>query len=85
MAKEIVLDALHGSRALRSLIDDINEWKEMIEKCLKDTDQEIAQLQAEKQNTEMALEAKKVPLNGKFGENLPWYFGCFILGEPTRQ
>ena len=26
MAKEIVLDALHGSRALRSLIDDINEW-----------------------------------------------------------
>ena len=24
--KEIVLDALHGSRALRSLIDDINEW-----------------------------------------------------------
>ena len=26
MAKEIVLDALHGSHTLRSLIDDINEW-----------------------------------------------------------
>jgi len=48
---------------LEKRIDDINEWRESIERCLNDTDNEIEQLQTEKQRTEEALDAKKVPLD----------------------
>jgi len=48
---------------LEKRIDDINEWKESIERCLNDTDREIEELQTEKQRTEKALDAKKVPLD----------------------
>lgn len=54
----------HDSNSkLEKRIDDINEWKESIERCLNDTDQEIKQLETEKQRTEKALDAKKVPLD----------------------
>jgi len=48
---------------LEKRIDDINEWREALERCLSETDKEIEQLQIEKQRTEQALEAKKIPLN----------------------
>lgn len=48
---------------LEKRIDDINLWKESLEKCLNDTDAEIAALQTEKQRTEAALDAKRVPLD----------------------
>lgn len=48
---------------LEKRIDDINEWRESLERCLCDTDKEIEQLQAAKQKTELALDAKKVPLD----------------------
>lgn len=48
---------------LEKRIDDINEWKEALERCLGDTHKEIEALQAEKQTTERALDAKKLPLD----------------------
>jgi len=48
---------------LEKRIDDINEWRKSLEKCLKDTDNEINSLQEEKERTEVALEAKKLPLD----------------------
>lgn len=48
---------------LEKRIDDITEWKRTLEKCLKDTDQEIEALQAEKTRTETALDAKAIPLD----------------------
>ena len=48
---------------LEKRIDDINEWREALERCLDDTQREIAALQAEKEKTERALDAKKLPLN----------------------
>jgi len=48
---------------LEKRIDDINEWRESIEKCLNDTDKEIQRLQTEKERTEKALEAKTTPLD----------------------
>jgi len=48
---------------LEKRIDDINLWKASLEKCLNDTDTEIGALQAEKQRTEAALDAKRVPLD----------------------
>jgi len=48
---------------LEKRIDDINEWRESLERCLNDTDKEIEKLQMEKQRTEKALDAKKVPLD----------------------
>lgn len=44
-------------------IDDINEWKVSLERCLEETDKEIQALQNEKKNLEIALEAKKLPLD----------------------
>ena len=44
-------------------IDDVNTWKKALEKCLKDTDEEIRCLEREKERCERALEAKKVPLD----------------------
>jgi len=48
---------------LEKRIDDINLWKESLEKCLQDTDTEIAALQKEKERAEQALNAKKIPLD----------------------
>eukprot|EP00794_Sanderia_malayensis_P004861 gene4861-5500_t len=48
---------------LEKRIDDINEWKEALERCLNDTDKEIESLQVEKEKTERALEAKQLPLD----------------------
>ncbi len=48
---------------LEKRIDDINEWKEALERCLADTDKEIESLQVEKEKTERALEAKQLPLD----------------------
>ncbi|KAK3744964.1 hypothetical protein QZH41_008492 [Actinostola sp. cb2023] len=48
---------------LEKRIDDINDWRKSLEKCLAETDHEIAKLQVEKDRTERALEAKKVPLD----------------------
>ena len=48
---------------LEKRIDDINEWKESLERCLQETDKEIEALQKEKNNLEVALEAKQLPLN----------------------
>ena len=48
---------------LEKRIHDINNWKRDLERCLAETDAEIALLQQEKERTERALEAKKVPLD----------------------
>lgn len=48
---------------LEKRIDDINDWRKSLERCLAETDHEIALLQVEKERTERALEAKKVPLD----------------------
>lgn len=48
---------------LEKRIDDINLWRASLQKCLIDTDTEIGALQAEKQRTEAALDAKRVPLD----------------------
>ncbi|EDO37357.1 predicted protein, partial [Nematostella vectensis] len=48
---------------LEKRIDDINDWKRSLERCLAETDNEIALLTREKERTERALEAKKVPLD----------------------
>ena len=48
---------------LEKRIDDINEWKEALDRCLKDTEVEIDALQSHKERTERALDAKKVPLD----------------------
>jgi len=48
---------------LENRIDDINEWKESLERCLQETDKEILSLKTEIQNLEAALEATKLPLN----------------------
>lgn len=48
---------------LEKRIHDINNWKKSLERCLAETDAEIALLQQEKERTERALEAKKVPLD----------------------
>lgn len=48
---------------LEKRIHDINSWKKSLERCLAETDAEIALLQQEKERTERALEAKKVPLD----------------------
>lgn len=48
---------------LEKRIDDINEWRESLEKCLNDMDKEIEDLQAEKKRVEIALDAKKLPLD----------------------
>ncbi|CAH3173292.1 unnamed protein product [Porites lobata] len=48
---------------LEKRIHDINNWKKSLERCLAETDAEIALLQQEKERTELALEAKKVPLD----------------------
>lgn len=54
----------HNSNTkLEKRIDDINDWRKSLEKCLADTDNEIALLTKEKERTERALEAKKVPLD----------------------
>ena len=45
---------------LEKRIDDIDEWTKSLERCLKETDAEINQLQTEKIRTEQALDAKKV-------------------------
>ena len=47
---------------LEKRIDDINEWRESLERCLSETDTEISALQKEKEQTERALDAKAVPL-----------------------
>lgn len=44
-------------------IDDINEWKEALQRCLDNTQREIEALQDEKMKTERALDAKKLPLD----------------------
>lgn len=48
---------------LEKRIHDINNWKRSLERCLAETDAEITLLQQEKERTERALEAKKVPLD----------------------
>ena len=48
---------------LEKRIHDINNWKKSLERCLAETDNEIALLQQEKERTERALEAKKVPFD----------------------
>lgn len=48
---------------LEKRIHDINNWKKSLVRCLAETDDEIALLQQEKERTEQALEAKKVPLD----------------------
>lgn len=48
---------------LEKRIDDINEWKESLERCLGDTDKEIKALQDQKSILEVALEEKQVPLD----------------------
>jgi len=44
-------------------IDNIRQWKELLEKTLADTDKEIADLSDAKELTEQALEAKNLPLD----------------------
>ena len=48
---------------LEKRIDDINDWRKSLERCLAETDEEIRLLQLEKERAEQALEAKKVPLD----------------------
>ena len=48
---------------LEKRIDDINEWKEVLERCMGNTQREIEALQSEKESTERALDAKKLPLD----------------------
>ncbi|XP_002734332.1 tektin-B1-like [Saccoglossus kowalevskii] len=48
---------------LDNRIDDIEQWRQILEKTLKDTDEEIERLQDEKDNAERALEAKALPLD----------------------
>lgn len=48
---------------LEKRIDDINDWRKSLERCLAETDEEIRLLQEEKERAEQALEAKKVPLD----------------------
>lgn len=48
---------------LEKRIDDINDWRKSLERCLAETDEEIRLLQQEKERAEQALEAKKVPLD----------------------
>jgi len=48
---------------LEKRIDDINDWKRSLERCLEETDKEIKSLENEKKNAEIALEAKIIPLH----------------------
>ena len=48
---------------LEKRIDDINEWKEVLERCMENTRKEIESLQSEKEKTERALDAKNLPLD----------------------
>ncbi|XP_074636417.1 tektin-2-like [Acropora palmata] len=48
---------------LEKRIYDINSWKRSLERCLAESDAELALLQQERERTERALEAKKVPLD----------------------
>lgn len=48
---------------LSNRIDDIEKWRETIEKTLADTDEEIAKLEVDKDLAERALEAKALPLD----------------------
>lgn len=48
---------------LSNRIDDIEKWRETLEKTLRDTDQEIADLEKDKDMAERALEAKALPLD----------------------
>ena len=48
---------------LEKRIDDINEWKEALERCMENTQKEIQALQSEKEKTERDLDAKKLPLD----------------------
>ena len=48
---------------LSNRIDDIEQWRQILEKTLADTDEEIAKLEIDKDLAERALEAKALPLD----------------------
>ncbi len=48
---------------LSNRIDDIEKWREILEKTLADTDEEINKLEIDKDLAERALEAKALPLD----------------------
>lgn len=48
---------------LADRVDNIRQWKEILEKTLADTDKEIADLSEAKELTEQALEAKNLPMD----------------------
>lgn len=48
---------------LEKRIDDINDWKRSLERCLEETDKEIKTLENEKKNIEISLEDKEIPLH----------------------
>ncbi|XP_022092218.1 tektin-B1-like [Acanthaster planci] len=55
---------IHDSTTrLSNRIDDIEKWRETLEKTLADTDEEIARLAQMKDEAERALEAKALPLD----------------------
>lgn len=48
---------------LADRVDNIRQWKEILEKTLADIDKEIADLSDAKELTEQALEAKNLPMD----------------------
>ncbi|XP_077337843.1 tektin-2 [Lithobates pipiens] len=50
-----------NSTRLASRIDDVDKWKQVLDKCLAEVDAEIAALTSMKDEAERALQAKNVP------------------------
>jgi len=62
-ANQTKWDQHDNTTHLDNRIDDITKWKETLERCLAETDAEIAALNKAKLETEYALEAKALPLD----------------------
>ena len=54
-------DQLDNNTRLADRVDHIRKWKEILEKTLADTDQEIKDISEAKDELEVALEAKNLP------------------------
>nr|XP_039257130.1 tektin-2-like [Styela clava] len=62
-ANQTKWDQHDNNTRLDNRIDDITKWRETLERCLAETDDEIRALNQSKLTTEQALEAKALPLD----------------------